>query len=412
LVIPANPARLGGMQPEIRYAREDEFAAVAELDGASFGFHYSEVELADARLDLDPDRVLVTLDGPQIVAVSAELPFMMSLPGGTEVSALGLSWVSVEITHRRQGVLRTMIERQLRASAAGGDAATILTASEGAIYGRYGFGVATQARRAVVQRRRARIVQPVDASAVRRMTTDKAREVLPGLYERWRRLTPGGVTRDARRWELLLLDREHQRGGRSGLFHLVHPDGYVSYRIKPKWGSGDPQHECLIVDYAPVTDEAHAALWQTLLALDLVGSVESSRIPLDDPLPLLLEDPRGVDTTHLGDDLWVRPVDVEQLLGRRRYAVEVECVIEVGDEVLGDGRYRVQGGPEGASCTRTERSADFALTVADLGAISLGGVRLSRFARAGRVRGDNPALLRRLDRALIADREPAHGTAF
>jgi predicted acetyltransferase len=55
-------------------------------------------------------------------------------------------------------------------------------------------------------------------------------------------------------------------------------------------------------------------------ALDGSGrSIESYRIPLDDPLPLLLADPRGVETTHLGDSLWLRPVDVERLLGGRAY---------------------------------------------------------------------------------------------
>jgi Sterol carrier protein domain len=66
----------------------------------------------------------------------------------------------------------------------------------------------------------------------------------------------------------------------------------------------------------------------------------------------------------------------------------------------------------GRRAPATNQSPDFSLGVADLGAISLGGVRLLRIARAGRVCGDDLALLRRLDHALIADREHAHGTAF
>jgi hypothetical protein len=52
------------------------------------------------------------------------------------------------------------------------------------------------------------------------------------------------------------------------------------------------------------------------------------------------------------------------------------------------------------------------LAVADVGAVSLGGVRLGRLAQAGRIDIDDPELLRRLDRALLADREPAIGTPF
>lgn len=400
------------MSVQIRYAREDEWPAVAELDGASFGHSYTAEQVTDAALEVELDRILVAVDHARIVAASAEVPFGMTMPGGTDVATTGLTWVSVDVTHRRRGIQRTLIERQLRAASANGDAAVILSASEGGIYGRYGFGVATRVRRARVQRRRARLVTPVDASAVRRLSTADARGLLPPLYERWRRRTPGGVTRGERRWRFLLLDRDYQRDGRSGLFHLVHPDGYLSYRLRPVWNEGDPQFECLIADYAPVTAQAHAALWQTLLSMDLVATFESYRIPLDDPLPLLLADPRGVDTLHLGDSLWVRPVNVPALLAARRYGVEVECTLEVRDPLLGDGRYRLCGGPDGASCAPTDRAPDLTLAVADVGALSLGGERLRRLARAGRVSCGDETLLARLDLALLADREPAHGTPF
>lgn len=397
---------------EIRYARADELPALADVDGANFGFLYDAQALEDAPLDIDPERVLVTVDDSRIVGLSGEIPLAIALPGGSDAKVTGLSWVSVEVTHRRRGIVRAMIERQLRAAAERDDAAVVLMASEGGIYGRYGFGVATQLRRSRVQRRRARLAVPPDTSAVRRMATDEARAVLPALYERWRRATPGGVSRDERRWQLLLLDREYQRHGASGLFHLVHPEGYVSYRIKQNWNDGDPQHECVIVDYAPATDAAHTALWQTLLSMDLVGSYDSHRIPVDDPLPLLLEDARGIDTVHVADGLWLRPVGIAELLGRRRYGVEFEGVLEVRDPLLGDGRYLLRGGPDGSTCERTDQVPDIVLSVADLGALCLGGTRLVRLARTGRVDCADAALLRRLDLALLADRQPAHGTAF
>lgn len=400
------------MDLEIRYATDGELTALADLDGASFGIAYDEEGLADVRDELHLDRVLVTVDGARIVGISAELPFELTLPGGRLVPATGLTWVSVEVTHRRRGVVRSLMERQVRAAADAGDAAVLLYASEGGIYGRFGFGNATVFRRTVVHRNRARLAAPVDASAVRRLTTDEARPLLPAIHDRWRRRLPGGLSRDERRWALMLRDRPSARKGGSGLLHLVHPDGYVSYRLNLQWDQGEPNGDCEIVDYVAGSPDAHAALWQTLLGVDLVARISSYRIPVDDPLPERLTNPRAVDTTHWADGMWVRPTNVPALLGNRDYGLPVDCVLAVGDPLLGDGRYRLRGGPDGASCTATRDEPDLELGVADVGALALGGVRLGRLVRAGRVRCADPALVRRLDLALIADREPAPLTQF
>jgi predicted acetyltransferase len=394
----------------LRYARRDELAKVVELDGASFGLDYSAVDLDDVAFDIVPERVLVAVDGERFVGISAELPAPLSLPGGGDVNALGITWVSVEITHRRRGVLRAMVEKQLRDGAAAGFAAAVLLASEGGIYGRYGFGIATQTRRTVVDRRRAELARPVDTSAVERLTTDAAREILPGLFDRWRATTPGAFGISEARWKYDLLDREHQRYGRTPLFHLVHPDGYVSYRVKGEWSDNEPQHQCWITQYAPITAEAHAALWQTLLSMDLVATIESHAIPLDDPLPWLLTDFRRVGTAMVSDGMWIRPLDVAALLSARTYAVEVDTVLAVDDALLGDARYRLRGGPDGATCERTHALPAISLDVASLGAISLGGTRLQLLARTGVIEAEDKRLLSRLDRAFLADRAPRVGS--
>jgi predicted acetyltransferase len=395
----------------MRYATPEDFSAIADLDGASFGFVYSERDLADAQLELTDARILVAEAGGRIVGASAELPFRMTMPGGASVRAAGITWVSVEISHRRKGILRGLVERQLRDQRDAGWAAAILTASEGAIYGRFGFGVAEQTVTTVVERHRAALRHPVAEPGVERLPAEAIRDRLPPIYERWRQQQPGGLDRSDAQWRFHLLDREFQRGGASPLFHLVHPQGYVSYRIAEDWNGGLPQHTCHIVDYAPVSAEAHAALWQVLLANTLVGRIESIRVPPDDPLPYLLTNPRHARVIAARDGLWVRPLDVAALLSARTYAVDVDVVIEVVDPLLGGGRYHLAGGPSGATCERTDTTADATLPVDTVGAIANGGIRLATLARAGRASGE-PSVLTRLDRAFLADRAPSHGTHF
>ena len=112
---------------------------------------------------------------------------------------------------------------------------------------------------------------------------------------------------------------------------------------------------------------------------------------------------------HVGDGVWLRPLDVAALLGARTYGVEVDAVVGVDDPLLGSACYRLRGGPDGATCERTDVTADVRLGVAALGAISLGGTRLALLARAGQAEADDPALLARVDRAFLADRAPEQG---
>ncbi len=402
------------MSVEIRYAHRDELPAVMDLDGASFGIHYTPDDVKDVLLDIDVDRMLVAVDGAhdgaRIVAASCEVPFTMTVPGGS-VDAMGLTWVSVEVTHRRRGILRALIEGQLRSAAERGIPASILIASEASIYGRFGFGVATRTATTVIDRRAARLAHPPAEHGVTRCTTDQARAVLPELYDRWRRVTPGVVDRGDDRWQLALLERDWSRQGRSGLFHLVHADGYISYRM----GRGEDVHGhgkvASIVDYVVCSPDAHAGLWQVLLSLDLCSKIETDRVPLDDPLRHLLTDPRQVTTTALSDGLWTRPLDVAALLAARRYAVDVDVALQVRDPLLGDGTYRLAGGADGATCEATTAPAEVELTVAALGAAVLGGTRIAELARAGEVRGPSTAIAR-LDRAFLADVEPQFGTYF
>ncbi len=398
------------MSVEIRYARRDELPAVMDLDGASFGSQYDADDAKDVVLDLDVDRMLVALDGTRIVGTSCEVPFTMTLPGGA-TRALGLSWVSVEVTHRRRGILRTLLEQQLREAADHDVPVCILTASEASIYGRFGFGAATRTATRSVDRRAARLAEPPTDHGVSRRSTDDVRAVLPELYDRWRRMTPGALDRNADRWQLALLEREWARRGRSGLFHLVHADGYVSYRIAGARDAHGTSNVCSIVDYVVCSPAAHAGLWYVLLGLDLCATIETNRMALDDPLPQLLTDPRRVTTTGVADGLWARPLKLATLLAARSYALEIDVVLRMRDPLLGDSVVRLSGGPDGATCHPTGDAAEVELDVAALGAAVLGGTRITELARAGRVTGPE-ALLRRLDRALLADVEPQFGTYF
>ena len=64
-----------------------------------------------------------------------------------------------------------------------------------------------------------------------------------------------------------------------------------------------------------------AGVWrEDVNFIDLVGEIRSRALPIDDPLPFLLENPRALRTTDLNDGVWVNVRDVAACFGARTYA--------------------------------------------------------------------------------------------
>lgn len=401
------PPRLGPVDLQLTTATADDLPALALADGRAFGAHPTDPEMIDEMSLVDPARFLLARERGRIVGATGDFPFRLTVPGGAAVDIAGVSWVSVAVTHRRRGVLGVLMAAQHRRHAEAGLVMTALTAVEGGIYGRFGYGPATAVRTVEIDRTRARFSAAApDPGGVWEAGADEARTHAPAVHERWCRGVPGALSRGADRWDLLAADRPETRHGGSGLFFLLHPGGYAAYRI-------ERGERCArVVDLFAATDEAHVALWRVLLALEPATTVRA-RCPVDDPLPFLLTDPRLVRTVSLADGLWLRLLDVPAALAARTYGVEVDVVLDLADTFLDrGGRFRLRGGPQGAECAPTDRPADVHTDVASLAALYLGGHRGATLARAALLRADDPAPLRRLDLALATERAPEHGTHF
>jgi predicted acetyltransferase len=401
---------------DLRRATASDLPAIAEADGRAFGTHYTDADLNSIRPLLDLDRFLLARDAGDeaILGTTGSFPFEVTLPGGTALPAAGVTWVSVAVTQRRRGILRMLLDEQHRGFISDGLAVSLLTASEGGIYGRFGYGIATEHRMAEINRRRAAFRKDVpDPGGVREIGTAELRRLAPELHRRWAAHTPGALSRSDARWDDLLSDRDRQRPGGSPLFHLVHRDGYVSYRVE------NSTRTCRVVDMATATDDAYVALWRTLLAHDLVDTVACSMVA-GDPLQYLLADPRQLRTVELVDGMWARVLDVPAALSARRYGAEIDVVLDVHDPFLArGGRFRLRGGPEGADCVPVNSGAPgdggapvVGIDMAALGSLLFGGGYAGSLGRAGLLRADDEAVVRRLDTAFRGERAPQHGTEF
>ncbi|GAA2389433.1 GNAT family N-acetyltransferase [Streptomyces glaucosporus] len=349
----------------------------------------------------ESDRAIAAWDDGQIVGTAGSFSFGLSVPGGAVVPAAGVTAVSVSATHRRRGILRAMMRRQLDDLRAAGEPLAVLTASEPAIYGRFGYGIATRQMSVEIDTSRVRLEVPPGTDAVRLRRADPA-GVLKECEELYARRVASrpGMLRRAPGWERLgVLDPEGERGGASPLQCVLAESGgelrgYARFAVKPEWDAAGAKGTVVLRDLEALDPAAYAALWRFLFGIDLTSALVARNRPEDDPLLHLVSDVRRCGV-RLRDSLHLRPVDVGAALAARTYTAGVDVVLEVEDAFCpwNSGRWRLTGDGSGASCVRTGDDADLALTVRELGAAYLGGVSLTALAGAGRVRELRPGTL-------------------
>jgi predicted acetyltransferase len=394
-------AAVGGrVSVEVRLIGDDHFESWDALLATTFGYDPKPEDVAAFRKRVEMDRARAAYEGSEIVGTAGEYSFEMTTPGGeAPVPTAGVTAVVVKATHRRRGVLTRMMRHQLAAVADRGEPLAALWASESSIYGRFGYGVAIEGADVTIDRAHAVLdVETPRRGAVRLVTTDEARSLLPDTYRRATAGIPGTIGRPAADWELYFYDPEHWRDGASSARYAVfersgRAEGYVRYRQKPDWADGHPNHELRVGELHAADAEAYAALFRYVFSIDLVTGIRASNRRVHEPLGLMLIEPRRLRRT-LSDRIWLRILDVPAALSSRRYGAVGTLVLEVVDAFGGfaAGRYLLEGGPDGAECRRTDRDADLTLSVADLGSAYLGNARLGLAAWVGRVRGDEAAV--------------------
>ena len=393
---------------EIRSAVDADWPAIALLDATSFGRFGHPESLTAWRSMIPTDGTVLACDGGDVVGMAHYLDMQLTVPGGAVLPMAGVTLVGVAPTHRRRGILRAMyIELHNRIANERYPIAG-LTASEGGIYGRFGYGPATIEVDLSVDRRFARFRDDApDPGGVRMVRPADHAGDFAEIYDRWRQRGPGGLVRPKALWDELLADRESARRGGTQMYAFLHPDGYVMYRV-----FDDDPMIVRVGEFIAATTDAGIALSRALLGLDLMEKVVIGTHPAD-PLPYLLTDHRVARLTHCEDDLWLRIMDIPTALQARTYAADVSAVIEVTDGFRSDGgrfAFEVRGGR--ARCTPTSAQADVAMGLDVLGSLYLGAHKALAYAAANRLHTNDSSILPQLDASFVSHVPAVLGYGF
>jgi predicted acetyltransferase len=337
----------------------------------------------------------------------------MTVPGG-EIPTAGVTMVTVRPTHRRRGILRALMTRQLHDLHSQGIAVATLWASESVIYQRFGYGIATFRGRIEIDRGHGAFLgRPAPVGSTRLVDRSEALTLFPDVYERARRSIPGSFKRTSVWWNSRG-QPEHMLGNWSGgVFSRMileidgKPEGYAFYWMQPRWERGLPNGSLDVLEAIGTSPVASREVWRYLLNIDLMARVETHRLCKDHPLGLMLEDPRQLRTL-VNDATWVRLVDVESALAARRYAAEDVLTFELLDPLCpwNEGVWTLETGPDGAAIRRATASPDLRLSVAELSAMYLGTVPCSYLLAAGRLDELTPGAAQRADLLFHTDAPP------
>jgi predicted acetyltransferase len=401
---------------QLRPIGSSEFEAFYDLMSLAFHERMTAEDRQAEALVAEPARTLAFFDGDTIAGAAAIFTRDLTVPGGP-IPVACVTGVAVAPTHTRRGLLTRLMRAQLtELHDERSEPVAALWASESAIYGRFGYGVASRTARINLSNRDVRLAVPVKPEDRRvrfaDVTSAPVRAELATVYDRVRTGLVGHLDRRENWWTHRLHDPEHNRGGNTPFRVVLHdatagPDGYVLFAVRNSWGDQGPQGEVVVQELVAETPAALTALWAFLLSVDLTSQVSVNVGPLDVPLLQLVDHPRRI-IVGTNDNLWVRVVDVGRALAARRYACPVEVVFEVTDDFCpwNAGRWRLTGGPDGAACARTDDPADLALTSTELGAAYLGGTSLATLAAAGLVTEATPGALRAASVAFAEPRPP------
>ncbi len=335
-----------------------------------------------------PERTWAYRDHGRLVATLATEPRTLTVPGagaGTrDLDVDALTGVTVAATHRRRGLLRTMLTQSLQAAKDRGDALSILVAAEWPIYGRFGYAPAvTCATYAYYPRRPLAALPPPPAGSVRQVEPDELVKSARTIFEAARRRSPGQVDRRDPWWDRRLAQDGYEPIGKRPNWILHEgpdgPDGLLAWKVARDFNLSGELGAIEVDEFFAANDTAYRDLWGYLAGIDVINEVRLDDRPLEEPIRWVLPDGRALHLKGTFDYLWVRLLDLPAALAARDYAMHGRVVLDVVDDTadgFAAGRVVLEVDGAGAHCEPTSGPADLRIDQRALAACYLGGYRL------------------------------------
>ncbi|WP_256758344.1 enhanced intracellular survival protein Eis [Cohnella sp. WQ 127256] len=265
---------------EIRQLRADEFEIRKALTEFAFQKKWTEKETEERQLLFRPENDWGAFD-EQGALLSALLIHTMDVwIQGKKLAMGGVSAVATWPEARRQGCVSRLLVHALETMRSNGQTISMLHPFAFPFYHKYGYEMTIERKKYTIETKQLPPRKEVPGQVKRMPTPDI--EVLDGIYSAYASRFSGTLVRTQEWWESRLLIK-------TGAFAVYYnesnvPEGYVFYHIEDR--------KLLIHEWVSTNETSRVALWTFIGNHDSMINEVTTTVPIDDPLPFLLADPR------------------------------------------------------------------------------------------------------------------------
>ncbi len=397
------------MAIEIRPCRTPEEVKQYDAMGA---YVFASPQIGDPVVATQPDWTLCAFDGDKVVSTMGAFPFTARL-NGNPVHMAGVTMVGTYPGYRRRGLLRQIMGQGFRDMRERGQPLAILWASMGAIYQRFGYGIASDQVRYGFDPRVAGFREPwAGEGQVSIETAEDAYPVIKQLYIEYASPRNLHLHRSSALWQASTLRAEPKENPvYVGVYRNADgaARGYLVFQTRtwPEARRPGPDQEFVVKDFIALDRDAYGALWDFIGKHDLVARVSfAGAVGADDIAPELLLEPRNLDK-RVTDGIWMRIVDAQKALEARPYGDRGELTIHLDDAMCpwNSGTYLVETDGPSVDVRLTERAAELTVTPNALATLLAGCRTATHLSRVGQVEADAD-VLKRADRLFRTEYAP------
>lgn len=381
---------------------------------------FASPDMQDDAATVQPDWTTCAFVDGKMAGTLGVFPFTVRF-NGVPVPMGGVTTVGTLPQYRRRGLLRQMMQQAYLTCRERGQNIVILWASMGAIYQRFGYGMATNSVTYTFDPRQTPLQEAHDSpGTIDVLSAEDAMPLIKPLYIEYASPRNLLIHRAMPLWQASTL-RPHKPGEPvfAGVYRNAEgaPRGYIVYRTweeRPPVPGGSQVME--VSDFVTLDLEAYRALWEFMGRHDLVWKVIMRNVvPEDDPAPELLLEPRMLQRST-ADGIWMRVVDVEKALGQRPYGSRDTLRIAMEGDTMcpwNNGTFVLEShGMESSVVRKDEAPADLTVTPQGLAPLISGHRSATHLARAGRIRAASDEVLKRADALFRTEYAPHTPNSF